>query len=180
MKWKPQQLETAVPFKIEGIYCRFIRLTQGFIAIVDAADYEWLAVYKWQAKWDKKKQGFYAARWQKNNKPRVLMHREILGLNAADSEIGDHINGCTLINTRKNLRRVDRFQSAQNRGPQKNNSSGYKGVTLEKTTGRWKARIGVRGKRISLGDFNTKDEAAKAYADAASLHHGQFQRKEKH
>jgi len=44
-----------------------------------------------------------------------------------------------------------------------NNTSGYRGVTLEKRTGKFYARITVKNKAKQLGTFDTKIEAAKAY-----------------
>jgi hypothetical protein len=39
-------IEEAQPFKLDGIYCRLIPLTQGQYAIVWASDYEWLMQWK--------------------------------------------------------------------------------------------------------------------------------------
>lgn len=39
------------------------------------------------------------------------------------------------------------------------------GASFEKRTGRWCARMNVRGKRVSLGTFATRDEAAMAYQE---------------
>jgi hypothetical protein len=41
------------------------------------------------------------------------------------------------------------------------------GAAFEPRTGRWEARISVRGKRISLGTYDTKEEAHRAYQEAA-------------
>jgi hypothetical protein len=42
-------------------------------------------------------------------------------------------------------------------------SSQYAGVTYHKDSGRWRARVTVEGKRISLGGYETEIEAAQAY-----------------
>ena len=42
------------------------------------------------------------------------------------------------------------------------NTSGVKGVSLIKSCGKWLAYIDIKGKRISLGGFQTVEEAARA------------------
>ena len=55
------------------------------------------------------------------------------------------------------------IQSQNTRKIRKNNTSGYRGVTLEKRTGNFYTRITVENKVVRLGTFNTAIEAAKAY-----------------
>jgi hypothetical protein len=43
------------------------------------------------------------------------------------------------------------------------NTTGYIGVTWHKTTNKWQAQTMFKGKRIHIGLFNSKDEAALAY-----------------
>jgi hypothetical protein len=93
------------------------------------------------------------------------MHEEILGIK--EGYIIDHRNRNGLINRRNNLRHVTYGQNHQNIGIQRNNKSGYKGVTFFRRTGRWAANIGHNKKRYTLGTYKTKEEAAIAYRDAA-------------
>lgn len=46
------------------------------------------------------------------------------------------------------------------------NTSGVRGVSYNSTLKKWQASIGFQGKRITLGRFNTKEEAVKARKDA--------------
>ena len=65
-----------------------------------------------------------------------------------------------------NCRWVDRIAQAQNtRLIRLGNSSGYRGVSFHKKDKRWRARISVNGKNIHIGNFKTKEDAAKAYND---------------
>lgn len=46
------------------------------------------------------------------------------------------------------------------------NTSGVRGVSYNSSLKKWQASIGFQGKRITLGRFNTKEEAVKARKDA--------------
>lgn len=65
--------------------------------------------------------------------------------------------------TPSNCRWADNFTQARNRSKNKNNKSGYKGVSFCKSTGRYKASIGFNNKQKTLGRFDTPELAAKAY-----------------
>lgn len=54
-----------------------------------------------------------------------------------------------------------------------NNTSGYQGVSWDKSCKRWKAIITVEGKLKNLGKFKCKHEAARAYNSAARHYHGE-------
>lgn len=87
----------------------------------------------------------------------------------------DHIDLNPGNNRWNNLRAADRAQNNANRGLNKNNSSGFKGVRLHKC-GRWVARITVNRKEYHLGLFDTAEEAHAAYASAAERFCGEFAR----
>lgn len=89
------------------------------------------------------------------------------------SEI-DHINGDKTDNRIANLREATHVENEWNDGKQKNNTSGRKGVSFEKATGRWRANIGVNGKCISIGRFDTIEDAYEAYCEAGRRLHGEF------
>lgn len=52
------------------------------------------------------------------------------------------------------------------------NTSGYRGVSKCKSSGRWHAYISASRKRTFLGSFDTKEDAARAYDEAARELHG--------
>ena len=52
------------------------------------------------------------------------------------------------------------------RGPNSNNSSGVKGVHWSSSEKRWIARIGFRGKNITIGRYKNLEDAAKARKEA--------------
>jgi hypothetical protein len=106
----------------------------------------------------------------------VWLARDLLGLNLHDPRRADHINGDTLDNRRANLRIVNLCQNAQNSKLPITNKSGYKGVSLRKSTGRYEARITAYGEKYHLGFFDTIEEAIIARKDAEERLHGEYAR----
>lgn len=78
-----------------------------------------------------------------------------------DDMIVDHINRNPLDNRRKNLRICTRQQNAFNRKVKNGSYSGYKGVSWH--FGKYRVNICRDGKRLNLGNFTNKKEAAKEY-----------------
>lgn len=90
----------------------------------------------------------------------------------------DHID-CDRVNNRiSNLREATHSENLRNTGRTVVNTSGFKGVSLHKMTGKWQARVGVNRTRKYLGLFDTPEEAFIAYQAAAQELHGEFYRDE--
>ena len=150
-----------------------IKLTQGQVTQVDDEDFEYLNQFNWYALYDPGTKSFYATR----NCPRLFgkqkkikMHRVIM--NTPEDMQVDHINHDTLYNLRENLRNCTMTQNNRNRGKQADNTSGYKGVSQSRK--KWQAQIRVDGKDIHLHTYPTREEAARAYDEAAKMYHGDF------
>lgn len=75
----------------------------------------------------------------------------------------DHIDRNLMNNRIDNLRDVSRSENKHNRGLQRNNSSGYLGVSWNKQREKYQAHIKVNSKKIFLGRFDTTEEAYLAY-----------------
>lgn len=138
-------------------------------AMVDDEDYPWLVAYPWRATNNNGR--LYVVRGDCGRV--VSMHREILGT-PADMHT-DHLDGNGLNNTRCNLRKCSHSENQSNRGKQRNNTSGFKGVYW--TGGRrnrWRAELICHRKRFRSGYFFCITKAAKAYDKLAKQYHGEF------
>ena len=88
----------------------------------------------------------------------------------------DHIDGDKKNNSIHNLRIATPSQNRMNRGKQKNNTSGHKGVYLNKRTGKWYAEIRFSGNKKYLGQSDTQYGASCLYMSAIEKYHGQYGR----
>jgi hypothetical protein len=80
------------------------------------------------------------------------------------TQLIDHINGDPADNRIVNLRQTTQSENNKNRRKNTNNTSGYVGV--HKVGAKWRARIAVNGKNISLGMYDTVEQAAQARKQA--------------
>lgn len=86
----------------------------------------------------------------------------------------DHIDLNPLNNRISNLRKATKAQNSMNTGLKKNSTTGYKGVSVSKSTGKFKSYIKINREQISLGSYLNAIDAAKAYDRAAFKLYGEF------
>jgi hypothetical protein len=156
-----------------------IPLTQGKIAVIDDADWELVAPFKWYAQ--KAPNGRWYARtsaWNPETRTtsKLPMHRLLLGVTGYETKV-DHRDGDGLNNRRSNIRACTNAENIRNR-PKDSvpTSSRYKGVTWSKPNQRWFASICFEGQQIHLGSFRVEEDAARAYNEAATRLFGDFAR----
>jgi hypothetical protein len=90
----------------------------------------------------------------------------------------DHIDGDPGNNRIANLRLATMTQNLGNMRRHKNNTCGFKGVSLRWDRKAFRARIKVNGTQQHLGCFQTAEEAHAAYMAAAERLFGEFARAE--
>lgn len=88
----------------------------------------------------------------------------------------DHIDGDGLNNHIDNLRLATRQENQRNVALTSSNTTGFKGVSVFRNTGKFRADIRFNNKTKYLGQFETAEEAHFAYVSAAKKLHGEFYR----
>lgn len=142
-----------------------IHLTKGYTALIDSCDREW-AQHNWTAL--VATDGHIYARQAAHG----LLHRAILQV---DKTLGvDHVNGNTLDCRRANLRAVSTADNLRNRKMNRNNTSGFMGVSYSKAHDRWVATLA----RKSLGMYKTAEEANAARLEAEAREWGTHPRRQ--
>lgn len=134
---------------------------------IDAEDFDKVYSYSWY----KDKDGYLIA---KINKKSVKLHRYIT--NCPQDMIVDHIGGSSTRNDnrKRNLRITHQKFNTKNHSLLSNNSSGYNGVSFDKTTNKWKAYITINGKQKNLGRFADINDAIKAREKAEIEYYRDF------
>lgn len=149
---------------------RHIPLTRGKYAAIDDEDYAFVSQWKWTCS----SKG-YAYRREGPKQLAILLHRVIAeraGCSMANQI--DHIDQDKVNCRRDNLRSATNSQNQANSKKPRHNTSGYKGVTWNKSRHKWQAQIRVHGKQITLGRYSDKLEAYAAYCDAQRRYFGAF------
>lgn len=88
----------------------------------------------------------------------------------------DHRDGDPSNNRWLNLRPATHQQNLCNTRLRSDNTTGAKGVVFDKRNGRYRARIYLNKRHVSLGGYDTLEQASAVYAEAARKHFGEFAR----
>lgn len=141
--------------------------------IIDKEDWPKVRDFRWNVV--RFSNTFYARAHRKEgllgDKQNIVIHRLILEFTLS---FIDHANGNGLDNRKSNIRIATQSQNCINRNFQ-NLVTRTRGVTLN-NSGKFQARITIDSKRISLGTYETREEAGMAYDLAAIKLHGKFKR----
>mgnify|MGYP001569182729 CR=1 FL=1 len=149
-----------------------IELTQNKYTLVDDEDFAYLNQWKWHFNKSRKNDVGRAARIV--NRKMIYMSRLIM--NPPKNKQIDHIDGNSLNNQKENLRVCSNAENLRNRSKQRNNFSGFKGVSWDKSRNNWRVAIQINKKDMFLGRFKTKEKAALTYNKAAKKYFKMFAR----
>lgn len=186
LKAHPQPRAPLTPEQQPPHGARAIQLTKGWVAWVDAADYEALSKWSWSVSGGPSTPAGdprYAIRGtggRHESAKTIWMHREIMrdSLPAKGARVDhrEHRNHVRIVDNRRcNLRPATDAENARNSRKIKRGASIYKGVTQTGRKGQfWQARIRVDGRCKELGCYHTPERAALAYDEAAMRHFGEF------
>lgn len=103
-----------------------------------------------------------------------LVHRIIFALHYNYlPQMIDHVNRNRADNRIENLREADYSTNVWNSSISSYNSTGIKGIR-KTSSGKFEARIAVRGKTIQVGTFDTIEEASSRLNEVREKEHGEY------
>lgn len=151
---------------------KLLKLPKNKFTMIDDEDYDLVSGYNWRQTMEGYVTTHLSRLLDPNKKQKgILLHRLIMNVLDDKSIVIDHKNGNILDNRRKNLRICSPKENSRNRKCRYYLK--YKGIEKLKS-GKFRARILINKKRISLGIFNTEENAALAYNEAAIKYYGEF------
>lgn len=167
--------------RIEGsvAYIELTTSSRQFVAetLVDVEDVE--RIRSWQCRlypsWSKAVRSYYVMLHK--GERQYLLHRLLLN-SPADVHV-DHVEprpdslgfGGTLDNRKINLRRVSQAENNQNKsGARQGSYSGVRNVYPNHRDGNWIVKLMVAGRSITVGRYDTLDEAEEAAIAARQRH----------
>ena len=119
----------------------------------DLEDYELIKNYCWRIRTC---DGYVDAKIPDGSDKRILLHRLVTG---NPESIIDHIDNVKYNSRKNNLRLVTDSQNNMNKDIQKNNTTGYNGVSWHKRDCCYEAHISIDKKQIYLGRFDVLNDA---------------------
>lgn len=146
-----------------------ILLTKSKHALVDDEDFLYLSQFKWCSSHD-----YAVTRIVGGNGEQMRMHR--LVTKAREGDNVDHIDGNRSNNQKNNLRVCSHSENLYNSKRPIDNTSGYKGITWDKSRNKFLVQLNAKKIHYNLGRFSKLEDAIVAYKEASEKYHGNFAR----
>ena len=115
-----------------------------------------------------------------NNRDYRFLHKFIMDIKGKEFVV-DHINGNKLDNRKQNLRIITNQQNIMNTHNDGRGNNSRKGVSVRKYKSgkiKWRAYIMIDKKQISLGVYDTEEEAIQARIAGEIKYFGEYRRTE--
>ena len=144
--------------------------SKGEEFFIDIEDYDLAKNYCWRIN---PETGYVIANSRDGTNKIVWLHRLIMNVTNQSIYV-DHSNWDKSNNRKSNLRIATKSENNTNIKRKTNNTSGYTGVTVNKRTGKYVARITKNKRRIYLGTFNSFEDAINARHEAELVLHGEW------
>ena len=173
--------EPAVPFKIDGVYCRLVPIgSSGFYTIINEVDYDRVMQFHW-TQFHPGSNTYYVTRNLSRDAgaaPGTQYLHDFL-MEPPEGMFVDHHNRNGLDNRRLgvprgNLRLATPSQNSAN-GKYRGGISGYKGA-FPTRSGRFASKTWIDGKQVYFGVRDTAKEAHDLYMERMRELHGEFAR----
>lgn len=136
---------------------------------LDSEDFEKIKKYCWV-----KHSGYIETRTPDSNYS-LKMHRFLMNATKTN-QIIDHISRDTTDNRKSNLRIVTVRENSFNAGERINSTSGIRGISWRSDNKKWRVRIGIDYKEISVGNFEKLEDAIVARISAEKKYYGEYAR----
>lgn len=154
------------------------RKAENLWTIIDLEDLEKVISfpYTWFAKYNHINDEYYVTASVyhpelQRSRP-VFLHQFLTNANGKDV---DHENNDTLDNRKSNLRIVEESNNSKNRKSRnRNNKSGYRNVSWDKSQEKWLVQLQINKKNIVLGKFDDVDEAGRFAEEMRQKYYGEF------
>lgn len=144
--------------------------TTGEPFYFDLEDYNKIKDYCWR----ENKDGYIITLININGKRTTLFMHNVVMNNNDKKLFVDHKNHCKYDNRKSKLRFCEHYQNCMNRNMDNLGANKVVGVTFCTNISKWRARIGYKGKRITLGFFANFDDAVKARKEAEEKYFSEY------